>query len=319
MLLKINNYNNVQNFARNKNTEKPDNKLKAPFNQSHDIKDTRVLSGCDFKNIYFSGINLEKERTRQLEPGGKFIKAFANIGLSEEEFVKTVKDSGKCLGHGEDAYVYEMPFKELKDYVLRIIKYSEHLPQKVKEVPDLLYEDNFGQRIAIMGKGFEILKKAEGVPGGIKDNKLEGKQRYEAHVSYLRTMSAFPIEMYVDFANKLKKLNDAGFVFDANPNNILIDERNKKINIIDVSKAEGFRWENNLWQMMYAFMDYQNCFDDGKDFITTKLCSNIFDKCIDAAKITGLPIPDKDSIYMINMCNFAGKQDKWPEYRKQLL
>ena len=155
-------------------------------------------------------------------------------------------DPSNLAGEGASKRVFNIPGME--DYLLAFLKEEYNSNERAKpfkpcDIP--LPKYNFGQ-IMFEGNGMLVMKKTKGVPHSLKCwfshlmKMMEGKQpvsKVEAELALLKMceISRMPIDSFVHFASQVKYLNENSLPMDTvNPNNLLIDYENKRINMIDV-------------------------------------------------------------------------------------
>jgi len=166
----------------------------------------------------------------------------------EEELLKICRNPQYIIGEGNCKQVYSIP--GIKDYVLAIVKHkfdSLEKPMPLYGVKNDLEKFNFGQIIAKNLNGMCIAGKVEGeehsLPKWIFEIKtfhrsgifLESKA--ELLLNKLRNIATFPMKSYEELAAKFKYLNEHSRRVDSiNPNNILVDNPSKSLNIIDLDE-----------------------------------------------------------------------------------
>lgn len=155
----------------------------------------------------------------------------------------------KPIGEGIESKVYAIP--NVDDYCIKInkIKSNINIFSKIK-IPKPakaeMYGFNFGQPITETENGISILMKCTGESYGIKDwskyHYTKEKVSVEAFENFINNdmsrLSEFPQKSFDDFIKKMSFIkNQTRYVPDFyNPNNYMIDYKNKKINIVDISK-----------------------------------------------------------------------------------
>lgn len=219
--------------------------------------------------------------------------------LSLKKFIKLVAKEENKIGEGREAKVYSIP--QMEDYILRIKKNVStgffSLPSKLKPAKNYFYGLNFGQPVADNGKGITINIRAKGKQYSIPNwaNCVQGKA-YPSEGSVktfikhdMALLSEFPQESYDEFIKKLSFIQNAtphSFDF-INPNNFIIDYKNKKINIVDTAfKSEknplNDYYENNFYRIATTLCDENTLYwADGKtckkaDTYTRKILKKCF-------------------------------------------
>ncbi len=170
------------------------------------------------------------------------------------------------MGTGFSHTTYEIPNN--KDYILRTpncFTYSDvdYEKSKINDIMDRNLKINVGQPVAEIELRthknipmfIEVLRKQEGesigVPpastiydeetGKIRPGVLpyEAPERKAKYAESLVKLAVLPVESYEKLISYIKEAADAGYIFDhLNSNNLLLDEKNKSINIIDMDKGK---------------------------------------------------------------------------------
>lgn len=195
------------------------------------------------------------------------------------------------LGKGFTHTVFSLD--DNKGYVLRARTDSLNRPidfsnYSIIDVQDKSLEANYGQAVAkivssdISKPTFEVMRKQEGFAcgnppstaiyeeetGKLKAGELsyEAIERKEHYGRTMRVLAQMPQETYDELVKNLASLDDMGYKFDYyNSNNFLIDEKNKKINIIDLEPLKGHG--KNLGNALYALtnIDYFGTYQSTTD------------------------------------------------------
>jgi len=220
-----------------------------------------------------------------------FSKWLKDKKLSPEAFIKSVKESNIYLGEGTSCKVFGIPGNE--NYVVKFpLKNVEVGP--LKEVLDEFPELNIGQAIATIGN-IKISKRQSGIEAGIpyKARQTGGIENVFTYLKHLSRTANMPQSAYDELAFTFKKLNEHDLYFDlANPNNILVDEKNKKFNLVDdLTEITHEKDYNNFLSLAAPLVDtfYARQLSYNDDL--TSLWNTIVTKCIIASKKAGLPAP----------------------------
>ena len=175
--------------------------------------------------------------------------------FSLKKLVAFVKKEGEKIGEGRHAETYSIP--QIDDYIIRINRKKSlgffSRVKKLKKTPDNYYGFNFGQPIASNNDGISIHLRAIGEEYGISNwyscvqsKKKPTQQEAHHYIEHdLALLSEFPQESYDDFIKRIcfiKRATPYDFDF-INPNNFVIDYKNKKINIVDTCHKD----ESNFW------------------------------------------------------------------------
>ena len=199
-----------------------------------------------------------------------FVKIAKKSGLKEpKDFLKSCTENN-IIGTGENSTVYKFSQEPLKNWVIKVDKKLEnpekYFEQPLKKLETDFDEMNMGEAIAGIGDHVKILKKAEGTPHSFKDwavrraekRKIEPEEA-ETFLSDIKQIAEFPQESYNELAKQIHRLEDAGYKANSlNPNNCLIDYKNKKINIINTYKYEPFGDINTVYDMWCPLVDFTN-------------------------------------------------------------
>ncbi len=245
----------------------------------------------------------------------QFNEAFYNFsaltGRLNEANVKTQQDFLKnciepnLIGKGQNSKVYRFNNKLLDNWVIKVdvnYNYEDNLSSALTQIPDEFYGYNMGQPIAKIGDNIQILKKIEAKPHSIKnwsEHRRQGlpieQQDAKAFLKDVKDIAKFPQEAFDEYARKLKLLDDKGYKADSfNPNNYMIDLKNKNLFIIDAYKYAPDEHINSKYDLICPLIDFPNFerfYDvmnsaEKQDYLTaTKVLTK---KCTIAAQKAGL-------------------------------
>ena len=181
-----------------------------------------------------------------------------------------------------DKYILRGPNEQIIKTVANQIDFQK---TTIEDIEDKNLKINIGQPVASIKAQtkigipifFEVLKKQEGTSIGVPPysalsdeygNLKPGIEPYEAEsrkVKYaesIKEVANMPIEAYETLISELEEAAKAGYKFDyLNSNNILLDEKNKRFNLIDMDKVSNP--ENNTvnyGNVLYALTNY--CYYD---------------------------------------------------------
>lgn len=216
------------------------------------------------------------------------------------------------IGEGNTKYVFKID--GIEGYVLAVLKDEFDLsrppvPLKACEIPLPRY--NFGQILFENDNGLMVMRKAEGVPHSSEPwvkysfGVLEGamsmpKKTAEKALLKICAVSRMPITAFNHMAMQIKYLNEGGLPLDTiNPNNILIDPKNKQINIIDVLDGPEFLRQikspiNGVRNMEAILLDsimhaeYMKVLSPGEQKLMKYASEVVIEKCQKAAENVGL-------------------------------
>ena len=256
------------------------------------------------------------------------IKNFDNLGydvfkisykkskLKMGDIVKECTQENK-LGSGSNCIgVFKFNHELLKNWVIKLYKYhSDTMKKGLYRVKDDLNGFNFGQEIAKIDNNIGILKCSQGKIISFPDWSKRMKNFFllkisedekKSYLNDLETISNFPQSSYINYAKKLKKIDENGYKADSfNPNNYLLDVENQEINIIDSYKYIPDMHRNTVYDMFCPIIDYFN-YDKYYLSMDNKEKENlinkthiIFKKCYEAAKEIGVSLSEKTFIEFI--------------------
>lgn len=229
----------------------------------------------------------------------------------------TAPDKIFISGTGANSTVYNLPFTD--NYVLKIVKDNAPLDlskQYIGRFPDTI---NLGQPVWQHPDNPRILllKKIKGEPHSIKDwsktmyNPQTGQamnvtseqaQNYFTQISRIAEMNQ---SVFDDLATQIKVLdgikkfdndNLPGFKIDSiNPNNLMVDYKNNKMNIIDYFAKENEHHNTNSYLDMVAVIsdfpllpEYKALLKQEEQSKLIEALKIINDKCFNAAAKAGL-------------------------------
>lgn len=226
---------------------------------------------------------------------------------SQEDFVskifKTVFENIKednLIGEGLTSKVYKFDEEDFSKYVIKVIKkgFDTH-NIKVNEFEGM----NLGQPVFKIADNILILKRKEGLPHSvlnwneIKDGVAQiTEKQAEKFCSDIEKLANMPDETYLNFASQVKYLSDKGYKIDSiNPNNLLIDYDNQRINVIDFYKMDRPYQKNSYLDMAAPLLDfilfeqYEQKMDKVQRYWFEMSADMIVQKCYHAARKVGLP------------------------------
>ena len=175
-----------------------------------------------------------------------FVQKFQNIYGPDitKGLHNIVSDIGNKIGEGAEKVVYAIP--GVDDFVAGILKKQSFSDAPMAKVQDKFPNHNFSQTLGSNGSDLIIMKKVNGESHSLPD----WAKNYRAaiydgvnvpidkailFVNQAVTISDFPLDSYVDFAQQVKYLTSVKEKVDIfNPNNVLIDYGEKKFNLIDL-------------------------------------------------------------------------------------
>ena len=174
-----------------------------------------------------------------------------------------------------DKYILRGPNEQ---FIKRYAKEIDYSQTTMTETEDKNLKINIGQPVAsivlktksgIPMAFFDVLKKQEGTSLGVPPYSAlsndfgelrEGAVSYEAdsrkekYSQSLKKVANMPIESYKTLIDEVEEAAKAGYTFDyLNSNNILVDDKNKRFNLIDMEKS---RQGVNYGNILYALTNY---------------------------------------------------------------
>ena len=202
------------------------------------------------------------------------------------------------LGQGKHSKVYKFSDDNFSNYVIKCIKPEGSMTLPINLFPDI----NLGQPIAQIGDNMFILKRQEGVEhsfhnwGDIINGRADiSRQQALKFCDDIQKISKFPDESYEEYASKLKLLFDNGYKSDSlNPNNMLIDYKNQKLNFVDFYLANRPAKKECYVDMVVSILDYRlypqilNLLTPNEQEKFLASSKEIIEKCYNAAENVGL-------------------------------
>lgn len=266
----------------------------------------------------FSGNKISFGALPANHPSGEdFLEKFKQSALSEEDFIRLARNSGKFLGDSYTVRVFTIPVDGMEKYCIKIPKYNGNGKQ-VEVIKDIFPGENYGQAVAKIGN-CQVLLKVEGKACGIPQwNETLSRAGIEKiYGDYLVEAAAMPQKAYDDLAKKLHKVR---YRFDAHSNNILMDLKKKKFNMVDVDTKE-IDPPASFHEMTRALVDSYRIHKYGlNDESFVKQRKIILEKCIQASLNTGCLYPHNDKEpYNIDVTfEMCGMKGKWGNVRDRL-
>ena len=250
-----------------------------------------------------------------------FIEAAKRCGINSLQDLKSNVRIENLIGAGANSKVYKFDNPKLNRWVLKediypFIKPAEGLFEAVK---DDFEGRNLGQEIAKSGRKYRILKKVEGTTHSIEnwskriDNGsfVDRKDSLE-FIDSLNKIQNFPQSSFDDYAQDLRIIGEKGYKQDSiNPNNILIDYKKKKIQIIDFFKVADPSHVDSRYDLSSVLLDFSlfsqfyDNLDENEQKQMVKYANNIINKCAIASKKAGIRQDEHTFL------NFLANVDKW--------
>lgn len=208
------------------------------------------------------------------------IREALSLNNNYEKFKQFIMNPPKqnITGSGANSVVYEIPF--LDKYVLKVLNADKKTEPNRIPIGIFPPDVNLGQPVWIHPEDYKliILNKVSGKPNSVKDwsgiiwNKELSKPvnvNLEQAVGYYQNItkiSAMKQSVFDDLAMQLKVLDTTpkfegdpipGFKTDCiNPNNLLVDFKNNKLNIIDYFGKDKPDHQNSYMDMVAVIGDF---------------------------------------------------------------
>ncbi|MFI3301391.1 MAG: hypothetical protein R3Y28_08250 [Candidatus Gastranaerophilales bacterium] len=286
------------------------NNLLSPQNQSSDKY--RLSSKYDLKadTVEFCGVRDVKKFRKSLN------KSHPNLSILE--VIRNAVKSKNYINEGKWNGVFNIP--EIDDFVLKVkkpytttLKKLDESKSVFQETADCYPDLNFGQPIIHNENGVSILKKVKGVPSSLdqwakylKNPALITSEVSKTFLSHLDSVSKMPQKSYDEFATRVLACTEHE-IDSINPNNTLIDYKNKSINIVDLFD-EPVKNSNSREDMIFSLLDgvlhttFREKLSKHEQKLVNKYSKQIIKKCNIAGEKAGLGL-DKEK-YSQKMVNF---------------
>lgn len=257
----------------------------------------QILSNASIYPIYFGNRSVSTNKDLSFED---FIKCCNAIDTSNTRLNNINGLISKSLipvnhlGSGTQQTAYSL--NNIENYVVKIPN-DGFRPGDIKKVEDEFPKINLGQAVAIIGNA-KICKKQKGIISSIpyRDRITGSKNNLNTYLSHIKRTAGLNQAAYDDFALTLSELNKKEMLFDCfNPNNVLIDESDQKINIVDdLTDFPSDDDSNNALSMIASLLDirYMAQVPNREEIIP--YWQKIINKCNIAANKVNLPAPNKD-------------------------
>lgn len=282
------------------------------INHKSPKKLTKVVS----EEIKFVDFKLPDEVIANSLP--KAIKQKLSVNNNYQKLKSMFNSPNKenLIGMGANSKVYDIPFMD--EYVLKIINPGKF--EDPNSIPVGLFPDdvNLGQPVWVNpeNRSILILKKIKGIVHSIenwsdfiydKTTKLPRileRAHGEKYFEKISKISQMPQNTFDDLAKQIIVVDTTakkgqrhykGFKIDSiNPNNLLIDFENNKINVIDYFAKDNHAHANSYMDMVASIADftllkeYINVIDSNKQKKLINMLKIIDKKCFQAAEKQGL-------------------------------
>ena len=235
-------------------------------------------------------------------------KKVYNESKIEKVLIESISNSSNKLGEGREGDVFQI--EKIPKYVVKIPKnYSIHqIKGNFIKVKDEFPTNNFGQAIALNSEGILILKRVYGQPHGPLMGKVSKQQHklmnddVKMTLKQIIEISKFPLKSYIDFANQIKNINQHPiFCVDMiNCNNLMVDIKNKKLQLIDLFDRNNIPLLEDLSGDVHSMINLILCalyhseiYSHLNDYERKELKSAVIEvvnKCEISSSIVNLPI-----------------------------
>ena len=246
-------------------------------------------------------------------------------------------------GAGANSAVYNMP--DYPNYVLKVLNKPD--PNHVNK-NDFPITSNFGQPIW-EENNIQILKKIDGWEHSAEDwskiifdkkiRKPKAVTVEQANEFYRKfnIVASFPESSFQELAKKVKFLDEKEYKIDSiNPNNLLVDEKNKILNVIDFFKIMPWDKPKKVFSNSYfdivamiadftLFPEYYDKLSDEQKPVLLKNVKIVNDKAMQGALKSGLSADINKFRTFINYvvqfptCQVQNLENYVREYDKRLI
>lgn len=256
------------------------------------------------------------------------IEQLKYLGLDSFEKVTAIATDENFLGEGGNASIFAIPNND--QYVVRIQHRAWVGPTEGElELLESPFSDmNVGQAVARLGNAF-ILKRQEGIPAGLTHVEIRrlGLTHELANLDYLQrtTLAAnMPQQAYDELAELIRIINEKGYNFDpSKPNNILIDEKRKRFNLIDLnSRDPSSDYRDTLTSLVVPLMNNSYAWQVNDPDIEQHLVvqrGKILEKAIQASIKANLPVSGEGDSSLEYSFKIAGREGQWSAQRQAII
>ena len=237
------------------------------------------------KNTGKSGINNIIETPLPDEPLAnslpEVLRKKLSVNHNFDKFKSLISSPDRKLeiGSGANSRVYDIPF--LPEYVLKILNPDKNVEPNRIPLGIFPQDVNLGQPVWIHPDNYKIilLKKVTGSPNSVKDwsdviydkitkipRSVTTEQAQEYYRNFMR-IAAMPQSSFYNLARQIQVLDttpkfpgetvNVGFKTDCiNPNNLLVDFKNNRLNIIDYFGKDKPDHKNSYMDMVAVISDF---------------------------------------------------------------
>ncbi len=189
-----------------------------------------------------------------------------------DEILNIIYNNDNKIGSGFEGSVYEIPGN--KQWVLKVYdncQYTKRLSDnaQITQIQDSVPNLNIGQSIAKIivpenceySKIIYVLKKQKGKTYGIPHTNYRriSEETIKKYIAFLSELSDYPIESFKRLIQEVSYSNSRGYRFDClNPNNIMLDRNERKINLVDVKCYNSEPETKQFGDILYGILDGSN-------------------------------------------------------------
>lgn len=215
---------------------------------------------------------------------------FSDSEEISELIIKSITNKN-LIGYGTSQSAYMLDGN--RDFIIKIPT-NNPKTGPVKIIEDEFPSINLGQTIAKVGN-MKICKRQEGIESGIPYSKKidYGVNLKQIYLDHLYRLEKMPQSAYDDLAKTFSELNKKEKFFDCyNPNNILVDTKNQKFNLVDdLEDALDDDQTNTIMSMLNPLLDIRYMPNLKNDKNAEKIWKETIQKCYIASQKYDLPQP----------------------------
>lgn len=308
MLNVLSGYKNSLNFKADLKSDKKNNENQSTSSIKHLSTTSKTMIGLTALGVASAAVVSIRSKKPQLKKDDfqEFMRVIKELGISKSEDIAKNCTEKNILGTGANSTVYKFTHPKLDNWAIKVITknkdYQSSFSKDIQESVDQFKGLNMGQEIGHIGDSVLILKRINGKPHSIADwstRRRDGieitKEEANNFLENIRTISEFPQSTFNNYAQKLKVLEDKGYKADSfNPNNYLIDYKNKDIHIIDAYSYAPDANMNSKYDLICPLIDYPNYESYHKVMSSSQkeeysqITKKIASKCSKAAEENGI-------------------------------
>lgn len=183
--------------------------------------------------------------------------------------VDIINKSGTILGNGFEGTTYAIPNNEqwvIKQFSRSTLVSEKLSKPKIEKIKDISPDLNIGQFIASvkipmndrLAHHMYILKKQTGVSHGVPHSMKDEVNDFttQMHLKSLKRVAQMPMKTYETLIDDIKYVTTRGYKFDSdNPYNFMIDEKNERINFVDIADKLDDKKNTQYADVLFALLD----------------------------------------------------------------